>query len=81
MAACRAYGYPVIHTREGHRPNLADLPANKKWRSEQIGGLVRQRLAVGGRCSWRRAGDRCTLGCVPGRERRAQGGGGCGAGT
>ncbi|MFN7752034.1 MAG: cysteine hydrolase family protein [Pseudomonadota bacterium] len=37
LAAMRAGGYTIIHTREGHRPDLSDLPENKRWRSRQIG--------------------------------------------
>jgi nicotinamidase-related amidase len=37
LAAFRAGGYHVFHTREGHRPDLSDLPDNKRWRSRRIG--------------------------------------------
>jgi len=39
LAAWRARGLPVLHTREGHRPDLADLPPSKKERGRPAKGI------------------------------------------
>tara|TARA_R100000027_G_scaffold61790_2_gene53434 strand:- start:17002 stop:17646 length:645 start_codon:yes stop_codon:yes gene_type:complete len=37
LDAARAYGVPVIHTREGYAPDLSDCPPLRVERSEQAG--------------------------------------------
>lgn len=32
----RKAGLTIIHTREGHHPNMTDCPKNKRWRSEGV---------------------------------------------